>query len=77
VVIFFTGYQLYNLYRQNLSLENEFAEISGQLGVLDISSRKLRSDITYLQNSENLEKEIKSRFNYIAPGEKLIIIPKL
>ncbi len=38
----------------------------------DLSS--LQSDYEFLQNPDNLEKELRARFNYKIPGEKLVII---
>ena len=35
---------------------------------------ELQADLEYYARPENLEKELRSRFNYKKPGEKLIII---
>lgn len=74
VITVFAGYQLYNLYRQDLLLEKELAQVNGYLDVLDVDNKKLRSDIVYFQKPENLEKEARSRFNYATAKEKLIVV---
>lgn len=38
---------------------------------------RLQSEYEYFSNPENLNKELRSRFNYTLPGEKLLIlVPK-
>lgn len=40
-------------------------------------SADLKSEYEYFSNPENLNKELRSRFNYTLPGEKLLIlVPK-
>lgn len=67
----------YHLYRANYSLtevRSEFGSISASLNKLDAENEKLQSDIEYFSNPHNLEKEARSKFNYRAPGEKMIIV---
>lgn len=69
--LFFAAGQLYF---SNRSLSSAAAVLQARLSALSIDSRNLKSDLNYLQIPENLEKELRSRFNYKNPGEKLIIV---
>ncbi len=77
VLIGFSGYQGYKLYFQKLSLEKDLTKINNQLDETYEENQKLAADLEYFKRPENLAKELKSRFNYVSPGEKLlIIVPK-
>lgn len=62
------------LYFSNRSMSASAASLRERLAALADDSRNLKSDLEYLKIPENLEKELRSRFNYKKPGEKLIII---
>lgn len=67
-------WQLYQLYLQNKKLNENFAAIDDKFRVLQEENSLLLADLEYFSEPENLEKELRSRFNYKSPGEKLIII---
>lgn len=67
-------WQLYQLYLQNRRLKDEFATIDSKLRLLAKENSELQSDLEYFSESDNLAKELRSRFNYKQPGEKLIIV---
>ena len=60
------------------SRERELAkrskEVEEKLQKSQVEHEKLRADIEYYSNSENLEKELRARFNYREPGERMKII---
>ena len=62
--------QLFFAYR---SLAGESGSLQDRLNLLRIDSAHLKADIEYFSSPENIEKELRSRFNYKNPGEKLII----
>lgn len=62
------------LYFSNRSLSVSAESLKNRLNALKADSANLMSDLEYLKYPENLEKEIRSRFNYKNPGEKLIIV---
>lgn len=77
VLIGFSGYQGYKLYLQKISLEKKLTKINSQLDKISEENKNLVADLEYFKRPENLAKELKSRFNYVNPGEKLlIIVPK-
>lgn len=66
--------QLYHLYKNNGSLEAKLNEAERETAALAHEAQLLKSDIGYFSESENLAKELKSKFDYKKPGEKLIKI---
>lgn len=62
--------QLFFAYR-SLSLES--GSLQGRLKLLIEDSENLKADLEYFSDPANIEKELRSRFNYKNPGEKLII----
>ena len=67
-------FQVYQLYSYHGALKKAFSVISDKLGGLREESLNLQADLNYFQEPENLEKELRSKFNYKKPGEKLIIV---
>lgn len=74
VLIGFSGYQGYKLFLQKMSLEKNLIKINNQLDGIYEENQKLVADLEYFKRPENLAKELRSRFNYVSPGEKLLII---
>lgn len=70
----FFGYQLYVLYYQKTELDNDLLKSGLEMASLTDENDRLRSDIDYFQNEENLARELQSRFNYAKPGERMIIV---
>ncbi|KKU19182.1 MAG: hypothetical protein UX31_C0010G0025 [Candidatus Nomurabacteria bacterium GW2011_GWA1_46_11] len=74
IVMTYLGYQVYILQSERLAIKGEFDEIQGQYGELQSDNERLQGDIEYLSDPHNLEKELRARFNYRSPNEKLIIV---
>ena len=74
IVMMYLGYQVYILQSERLSIKGEFDEIQTQYGELQSDNERLQGDIEYLSDPHNLEKELRARFNYRSPNEKLIIV---
>ena len=73
-VISLLSFQIYSLNKQRISLKNDLDKITKELTPLNEENKELIAEINYLENPDNLEKELRSRFNYVKPGEKLIIV---
>ena len=71
VVLF---YQFYQLYSHHGELKSALTGLNNKLSFFKEENFKLQADLEYFQEPENLEKELRSRFNYKNPEEKLIII---
>jgi cell division protein FtsB len=66
--------QVFLIFKERNQLKDKIDDFSGRLGVLLKENDELRKEIDYLSWPENLEKELRARFNYKKPGEKMIII---
>lgn len=66
--------QLYHLYRNNGALEAKLDETKTETAALADEAERLKADIGYFSDPENLAKELKSKFDYKKPGERLIKI---
>lgn len=66
--------QVYRLNDQRIKLENELSRISPRIESLEQENKSLKEDLKYFANPENLLKELKSKFNYKLPDEKMIIV---
>ena len=73
-VIIFLGWQFFNLYIKNVSLEKSSDELTAATALIKTENVNLASDINYFSNPENQEKELKSKTNYKKLDEKMIII---
>lgn len=67
-------WQLFRLILNYRELSGLSESLSLKLSALKIDSNNLKADLEYFSDPANLEKELRSRFNYKNPGEKLIII---
>lgn len=53
---------------------NEYREAEAQLNQAKIDQGKLQEELRYFAEKANIEKELRARFNYRLPGEKMIIL---
>ena len=65
---------LIGLENSKRNLESQMGSLETQLKDLESQNHDLQSKIDYYQNPQNLVNELKSQTNYVAPGEKLIIV---
>lgn len=73
-VFVIAGFEVYDLFAQRESLGREIMKLETQANILDAQNGRLLEDIDYFGHDENLLKEFKSKFNYRAPDERLIIL---
>lgn len=66
--------QLYRLQGERTKQMRELNEITQQLGFVSAENKQLEEEIQYYKNPANLEREARTQFNYVSPGEKLIIV---
>lgn len=74
VVVSYLGYQTYLLQSERFEYKEEFGEIEAQYNALREDNERLQEEIEYFSDPYNLEKELRERFNYKLPFEKLIIV---
>ena|SRR3990167_6265414 len=74
IILFWLGSQVYRLQKERISIAKEYEDVKQEYDELLTDSQKITEKIGYLSEPRNLEKELRSKFNYIYPGEKLIIV---
>ncbi len=74
VVLILIGNEIFFFWRKNQTVGQRYQELRLQLDKAEANYQRLEADFTYYLNPANLEKELRSRFNYRQPGEKFIII---
>jgi cell division protein FtsB len=68
------GVQVYSFVAQEWSLGSQLADVQENLTKSQAQETSLQEETQYLSNPENLEKELRARFNYKKPGETMVII---
>lgn len=77
IIFLFLCAELVSLWKQKSSLEAQYGEVKFQFDAAQKDRDQLKADLLYLSNPVNLEKELRDRLHYQAPGEKVIIlVPK-
>lgn len=66
--------QLYKIDSERRALSKETKEVNKELELVGTDNAELKEKIGYYSNPRNLEKELRARFNYRLPNEKLIIV---
>jgi len=67
---------VFDLGKKNYFLNQRLQRLQTQLEEIETENRQLKDRIVYFSHLENLIKEVKSKFNYLKPGEKLIVLPE-
>lgn len=73
-VLFALVFEAYNFHKESLVKEEKFLKVEAEANTLEAENERLKGEINYFSNKDNLEKELRSRFNYRKPDEKLIIV---
>ena len=74
IAFIFVATQIISAIRQEHSLAQAFSDVNIRLGEAEGQEQDLSSEMNYLTNPVNLEKELRARFNYAKPGETMVII---
>jgi len=74
IVLIGISAQIYFILKERNQLKTELDGLNSRIGALAKENADLNSDIEYFSYPENLEKELKTKFNYKEPGEKMMII---
>ena len=68
------GNQIRFFWQKNSTIETRYRELKIELAKVQADYNKMQEDFTYYLNPENLEKELRAKFNYKQFGEKMFII---
>jgi cell division protein FtsB len=74
IILIFVGTRVYSFWGEEKQLNQNLADVETRLAAAKTNETDLQSDVQYLANPLNLEKELRSRFNYKKPGETMIVI---
>lgn len=74
LITIFLGVKVFQFVAQENQLSQNLADIETRLTKAKADQTDLLAEQQYLANPLNLEKELRARFNYKRPGEKMIII---
>lgn len=74
LLLIFLGVQVYSFVKQENQLSSDLSDIQTKLTKAQATQKTLQEESAYLANPINLEKELRSRFNYKNPGETMVII---
>lgn len=74
VVLIFLGIQAFTFVRQVHQLDTAYSSAQTELATAKAQEANLQDEQQYLANPLNLEKELRAQFNYVNPGEKMIVI---
>ncbi len=74
VFLIFLIVEIHEFSERGKIAETQYSQLSAELDKAKIDYSNLQSDFEYYSNPANLEKELRARFNYKSPGEKLIIL---
>lgn len=66
--------QIYFILKESNGLKKDLDDLNGRISALVKENTELKSDIEYFSIPENLEKELRSRFNYKEAGEEMMIV---
>ncbi|HUY69421.1 MAG TPA: septum formation initiator family protein [Candidatus Tyrphobacter sp.] len=74
VMLAVIGWQAYKLERSREELASEYLSAQTEFNHLTSDNQSLSDEIKYYSDPHNLEKELRAKFNYLLPGEKMIIV---
>ena len=66
--------EIFSFAGQQRQAKKEFQALQEKVNAAEHDNAMLKAQIQYLENPANLEKELRSKFNYRAQDEKMIIL---
>lgn len=74
ILIFFVGLQISSLLKDRLAAGVDYEKASKEFQYSEKAKARFQADLDYLAHPENFEKELKSRFHFELPNEKVLIL---
>ena len=74
IFLIFLGVQVWLFSTRTKDAQSEYGTVATDLERAKADAAALQTDYLYYLNPLNLEKELRSRFNYKADGEHMLII---
>lgn len=66
--------EIYFIFSEGKKSKQDLAELNKKLETFQQENERLKAEIQYFSIPENLEKELRAKFNYREPNEKMMII---
>ncbi len=66
--------QIFTFWGREQKAKQDFSDFKMKLDQAKIDQGKYQEELNYYTNPANIEKELRARFNYRAPDEKLLIL---
>lgn len=74
IFVSLVGMRTWSLVSQLSQVREGRVDLEDRRSVLEARHRELEEQARYIQDPENLETELRSRFNYKRPGESVIVV---
>lgn len=74
VIIVAVSIQAFGLFGKGRAMGDQLRASKEKMEMLSRENKELQAQIEYFSHEENLEKELRSKFNYKKPEEKIMII---
>lgn len=74
IILMAVWVQIYFIFKERNQLKSRLDGLTLKANSLTEENEKIKSEIEYFSLPENLEKELRAKFNYKKPGEKMIIV---
>ncbi|GIW65812.1 MAG: hypothetical protein KatS3mg094_331 [Candidatus Parcubacteria bacterium] len=76
LLVIYLGWLIIKEKRDNRPLKNNLTNYQQIIKSLEKENYELKKRLEYLNNPENLKKELKEKFNLTSPDEKMILLPE-
>lgn len=74
IVLLAAWTQIYFIFKELSQSKEKFGVLKAKADSLIAENAEIKSEIEYFSRPENLEKELRAKFNYKKPEEKMIIV---
>ena len=74
LLVVLLSFEIYSFWARERKLSSELEEVRARFLKSEQSRDQLKAQLDYYRNPLNLEKELRRRFNYRGPDEKLLIV---
>lgn len=74
IIIVVVSIQTFKLFAKERDMGKQLQISNEKMQSLSKENEDLQAQIDYVSRNENLEKELRAKFNYKKPGEKVMII---
>jgi type II secretory pathway pseudopilin PulG len=73
-LIVFLGFQIFVFIGREREAQQAVSDFKNKLDAAKLDADRSRAELNYYSNPSNLEKELRARYNYRAPDEKMMIL---